>query len=1208
MALVPVYDDNGNVIRFERAEDQAQGQGAAQSAPSPDPRQQPAAEDNGDWTVLGEAGRAVVGGVRDAAQETLETIDYLGDSITEAVGAPVYTDRGLEWLSADEIRDRGLADPNSFWGDLDGMGYQLPEVGENKTTVGGAARGIAQFLTGFVGGAKVLKGAGMGVKFMRGTGKAATAARGALTGSVADFAAFDAHEERFSDFLRENVGLEDPITGYLSADEEDTVAEGKLKNVLEGLGLGVAAEGLFAFTRLFKQAKKVANESGPEAGAEVMNEGLVKLEDENPQLFEQLRLSDETTDPNLTNPEIAKAVDAEEAFKRTSVNPQEVVEGAGEVRLYNAAGLTRPEARPKSPINVDGFRQAWSNNKMWKAGADVDFTEFTEGRLFNHDYMDGAPTVKEVLNLAADQIDPAALPNKTTFDAVYRGARNELANATRTSPDALDSTIRRMAADADRQKRVVVAGKMMIQDLAREIDALSRRIDLSAAAGKETVADEAKLVRHIERLGELEANLKSIITGSAQTTAVGRIRTKDVLTGKELDVQDVMEQIRSQVDTVGGSKKVRELAKKIKAASDDNGTINLQGITDIARKTKWGKAIDIHNEYWINAILSGPKTHLINIMSNAAHTAILPAEKMVGGVLTGNYDAVREGARIYAGMRSAVFDSFKMAGKAFWREQNILDPQGQIMEGSMRQYHAIDRTSLGMRKGPMGNLVDMLGKVVRLPSRALLTMDEFFKQLNYRAMTHARVVDKADGLVRSGKLDQKDVGKWIANQIEATIDRETGRGLADDPLHYAREVTFTQELEEGTFSRGLQTLVNKHPGMRVILPFVRTPTNILRATMKRTPLLGNLERRLKADLQSGDPIRVATARGQQATGAALWTGAIMLAMDGRITGGGPNDPALRARLLETGWQPYSFVLGNEEEGYRYVQFRRLDPFATFFGLAADFAEIGGQMGEVETQDLATMMVTAISNNLVSKTYLQGVVDAVKALAMPDWYAERWMQRYTSSYVPYSSAMRQIRTQDDQAMREVWSIMDAVKNTIPGYSETLPARRSWITGEPILYPKGWGSEMVSPVGEALAAANPITQGAPKGDLVLDELARLQHGFTPPQKTLRGVDLTSAQYSRLLELHGTVRIGRYTMHERLKRLMESYRYTDGAADRINPDEYRLRMVRDIISDYRAKAQQELVREDQQLAAQVRQAREQDGLRLRGSLSPLNQLVNR
>ena len=58
------------------------------------------------------------------------------------------------------------------------------------------------------------------------------------------------------------------------------------------------------------------------------------------------------------------------------------------------------------------------------------------------------------------------------------------------------------------------------------------------------------------------------------------------------------------------------------------GDANVTKILDYAGKNRtW----DIANEIWINALLSNPKTHLINMTSNMFNMFIRPLEKTIGG-------------------------------------------------------------------------------------------------------------------------------------------------------------------------------------------------------------------------------------------------------------------------------------------------------------------------------------------------------------------------------------------------------------------------------------------------------------------------------------------------------------------------------------------------------------------------------------------------
>jgi hypothetical protein len=160
-----------------------------------------------------------------------------------------------------------------------------------ESFTGRAVRGITQFTIPFLGASKLI-GVGKGATRMIKLGKAAAA------GAVADFAAFDPHEERLSNLVQSVPELQNPVTAYLAADKDDSAAEGRLKNAIEGLGLGVVAEGLTAglrltkATRRFKEAHK-AEEAAQGAKELVPGSGAVSegLEDATKQSTELAKVS-----------------------------------------------------------------------------------------------------------------------------------------------------------------------------------------------------------------------------------------------------------------------------------------------------------------------------------------------------------------------------------------------------------------------------------------------------------------------------------------------------------------------------------------------------------------------------------------------------------------------------------------------------------------------------------------------------------------------------------------------------------------------------------------------------------------------------------------------------------------------------------------------------------------------------------------------------
>lgn len=181
------------------------------------------------------------------------------------------------------------------------------------------------------------------------------------------------------------------------------------------------------------------------------------------------------------------------------------------------------------------------------------------------------------------------------------------------------------------------------------------------------------------------------------------------------------------------------------------------------------------------------------------------------------------------------------------------------------------------------------------------------------------------------------------------------------------------------------------------------------------------------------------------------------------------------------------------------------------------------------------------------------------------------------------------------MREMRDIMDYLQNTVPGLSDgslglfkALPARRNWVTGGIVPY---------------------HFVGTHKNDPVLEELNRLADSVQgAPLETLHGVELSGEQYSRLLELHGTTRIGGRTMHEALQALIESPGYDVERSVRGDPPDAergpRAIALRRIIAAYRERAQNELLNEDDALRQLVRQADYQRATSRSGAMTGDNQ----
>jgi len=93
---------------------------------------------------------------------------------------------------------------------------------------------------------------------------------------------------------------------------------------------------------------------------------------------------------------------------------------------------------------------------------------------------------------------------------------------------------------------------------------------------------------------------------------------------------------------------------------------------------------------------------------------------------------------------------------------------------------------------------------------------------------------------------------------------------------------------------------------------------------------------------------------------------------------------------------------------------------------------------------------------------------------------------------------------DPVLRDTRSFLKRIKSRIPGWSETLEARRN-LWGERIILSGGLGPDIISP----------IYSSESKNDPVANELVRLKHHPSLPQRTLSGTEIPDNLYWQFVE---------------------------------------------------------------------------------------------
>lgn len=1125
-------------------------------------------------------------------------------------------------------------------GNIFGLDYDIPDdfgigldFGESKTMVGGAVEGITQFATGFIPGIGLISKAGKFTKISGATGKVAKAVakatdqnrkktalaitRGseaikyAAAGAVADFTVFDAHEARLSNLVNEQFpDLANPLTEYLAADEDDTEIEGRFKAAIEGLGLGLALDGIFLLAKGVKAGRK-AGGVGPDGKVLNSDKSAKKLEE----------VTNESPTPK-DEPEV-KPKDEPDATPKDE-----------------------PDAKPKDEPEVERTLEDELKDfrTIIKKKGGVERIKKIKNKALNWKNVSSNAQVSDAIRIAtaANKVLQEATEKGTGLTDDVLKQKNK-----KTREDISDSTGVDIGTDEEFNALLAEGkkGKANLEELIGLTgalrDVLEERGQLLLETTKQVVKNPTEISR--QQIGEFllakhQVNqITEVVKGVNGLWGSGlrSLKLKPGGVGKQLDgitsqsLRDNPKLLDEMIASAGGESAVRTDMQRMALSQ------NWKQATKSAKETATG--LGAITEYWMNSILSGPITNVVNFTSAALTTLMAPAEKALGYAFTGDMGKASSELARYKYLFTEVEDSLKIAKLAVEENEAILDPLLRTVETSGSKSKITDYlVNKGLKEGTMGHLAaQWLGTIANLPSRALLGGDEFFKQVNYRSMMKHQLMEQVvkeghtnpqlinnlvdqrfDKLVKKGnQTARKQIAQQARNIKEFKgraasyrtkfVDPITGQPIEkamtkseyinsrlkqyslmnEKALLTAQQVTFTEPLtkDRGAFigmSSDLSTFVNKNPAARLVLPFMRTPANIIQHFFDRVPLLGTSQRKAMRDLgkelNHADAEIRADAIGRLATGSIFTVVGLTAVSSGTITGGGPTDKARRKAMEDAGWQPYSVKIGNA-----YVSYRRLDPAAMTIGMLADLGTIfleGDEQIRQTAGDYISALSVAMARNLTSKTYLTGVTKLTNALSDPEGFGSAYLRSVGGSFIPNFAT--QLNRSFDSETKDIKNFIDTVRARIPGFSQDAPPVRNMF-GEPVLR-KGLhpSVDFISPFDYSEVTDDPLKR----------ELAQIGHSFSSPRSFKNGVELREyfsskgqSAYDRWLQLHGEVKIGRKTLRQELSRLIKSRGYKRLPYESIEDVDKspRVNEWRKILSEYRAKAFEQMLKEFPEVA---------------------------
>tara|TARA_R100001443_G_scaffold4319_2_gene12768 strand:+ start:3063 stop:6767 length:3705 start_codon:yes stop_codon:yes gene_type:complete len=1017
------------------------------------------------------------------------------------------------------------------------------------------------------------------------------AARAYTSGAIVDAFLTDPYEKNLF-----NIGVEhgptflNPLLNIFAApDEEVNVHIARLKAVGAGAIQGkVIGEGVQAGVGVVKGAVGAVKDSGNS-----LLDGFID------------KVLEMRNNPG-SKERMTKAL---KEYKQLSLSDvQEVDQMIGSKKFLSD---TEPAGRPTGTSKATGESVKGAPVK----GEPVDQTYNPKTIKTADDLKDLLLSRLEKYKQKQSSLQQGDFPVKRTFPEMARAARNQLPQDTVLSLERFVDNFG--PGGREDLPALIISMNDLVHEVLTKVGDLTKQMDQTLATGNRVRYDEIKEdfaanLKVFDGLINIHKTTKSILGQSLAANkvpgdAAERVTDIKSLFGRTSEEKflDQAQNLRSSTDNLyddpltefnideilkiadnGDTKQLRTLIRKIQIASN-----NPNALKTLIKEGGGTRFLKITNEIFVNSILSSPITHQVNMLSTALNTLARPIELALGA--EDSISRARAGRELIYMVQSSV-DSMKMAVAALRAEDNILDAGAMVSD--------VERFAIRMSgSGPLAKLTNGIGTLYRLPSRFLLAEDEFFKQLNFRSFAMAEAWEKGTRMGKQGADLEKYMNEQF-NGIISIVNKQSKEGVFSKEIvdlyerarKFAAETTFTADLGKGTFSGDFQSFVSKHPTARLFFPFVRTPINILKSTFKRTPGVNRLMKEHMEALKSTDPSIRARAIGETKVGGTMWglgiTTAAAINVENApiaITGGGPKDFNALNQKRATGWQPYSFrflVKANEfknvaETGkaneiievdqdtklvrgadgklkYRYVSYKRLDPWASFLSMSADAAEIGGHLPGGDYKNLADVMMVALARNLTEKTYLQGLTE-LTGLLDNEQKLSTWLGRRLAAITNPVSAMgrdtkklfattpsgeraildKKVRPGDATGpMVFVRRYFNELAATVPGWNNDMPAIQNWITGKYVEYPIGFGKDNWNVVTDGWS-----TKTKSINDPVLSVLADLEANFKAPlDEFLDGqIKLTHRQYANLVYQTASTKRGGLRLYDRLLKTINKTR---------------------------------------------------------------------
>jgi hypothetical protein len=683
-----------------------------------------------------------------------------------------------------------------------------------------------------------------------------------------------------------------------------------------------------------------------------------------------------------------------------------------------------------------------------------------------------------------------------------------------------------------------VAG--VYQDEAKAIRDEATRITAAQEAGGDMSADKAALANRFSAYAINYANLAGMRSEMGRGLQIlDPLKPGNVLAAETAKLAQSLNP--DDVDT---------LVERLSRLEPEQQAAMARQVGEAAQQ---GRSVSgMLREYYYNALLSKPTTVIKKVAGDLTSWALNAPTRAIAARIpswgTAPALARGEGNEFAYGSATALGDGLRVARNTWNLGASAIDAIGGGRGGEFEAPMPPEIRGSG-KGGIMDTGADLLGDVVRLPTRTIGAVHEFSRFVNFRGELRALALRQATSEAGVQGLAGEEAGNFIAQRTEELADNPPPE-LTEAAHSAANYNVFSQPL--GPAGQAFNDWLDKLPaGLgRIAFPFRRVPVNLAKWALSYTPIpaiagapgaaanvvgralgydgqaLGNTLNSFYSDIQAGG------AQGQMALAKLGMGSAAMLmvarhTMDGYITGGGPSDPKQYHDLIATGWKPYAIHVGDH-----YLTFQNLEPLAMPLGIAADYATIMGNSPQADVEHGAVASAMALGRNLSRQSYVEmlanfnDMIDGLRTGKDTGEAIDKFVENQLSGIIP--AAIRAEAKREDPVMRDTRGMFNTFLSKIPGYSKTLPPMTDALA-RPIMTPPGFLANEVYPFQIGTDAHDPIAAETLRIDASPQKAPSLLPGsgtkspslMTSPTDPNVGIPLTEWDKNQWMNLRASIK---------------------------------------------------------------------------------------